>query len=160
MDKEQNYEQRILRSLRRITRAVDIYSRRLNLEFGLTTPQMLCLDILSKSNDMILKDLAQTINLGESTVNGIIDRLEAKKYVIRVRSEKDRRKVYLKISSTGKDILTKAPLPLENKVSDSLLLLPVSEQITILNSLERITGLIEIHIENICKNNTRITEGS
>jgi len=121
---------------------------------------MLCLDILSKSNDMILKDLAQTINLGESTVNGIIDRLEAKKYVIRVRSEKDRRKVYLKISSTGKDILTKAPLPLENKVSDSLLLLPVSEQITILNSLERITGLIEIHIENICKNNTRITEGS
>jgi MarR family transcriptional regulator, organic hydroperoxide resistance regulator len=160
MDKVQNYEQRILRSLRRITRAVDIYSRRLNLEFGLTTPQMLCLDILSKSNDMILKDLAQTINLGESTVNGIIDRLEAKKYVIRVRSEKDRRKVYLKISPEGKDILKRTPLPLENKVSDSLLLLPGSEQINILDSLERITELIEVHIENICNNNKRITEDS
>jgi len=153
MDDIQNYEQRILRSLRRITRAVDVYSRRLNVEFGLTTPQMLCLDILSKSKDMILKDLAQSINLGESTVNGIIDRLEAKKYVTRTRSEQDRRKVYLVISPEGKNMLKKAPLPLENKVSNSLLQLPEAEQVSILSSLERITELIELHIDNISENN-------
>ena len=38
-----DYQEDILRSLRRIMRAVDLYSRRLVTDHGLSGPQLLCL---------------------------------------------------------------------------------------------------------------------
>jgi MarR family transcriptional regulator, organic hydroperoxide resistance regulator len=137
------YEARILRCLRRITRAVDIYSRKLNLSYGLTTPQLLCLDVLAKSGTMILKDLAASVNLGESTVNGIIDRLEVKDYVRRKRSQHDRRKVYLEITDAGRTIIGKAPPLLQDRLSASLSALSEGEQRSMTESLERVAELME-----------------
>lgn len=143
MNTSENYEHRLLHALRRITRAVDIYSRKLNSEFGLTTPQMLCLDMLAKSNSMILKDLAKMVNLGESTVNGIIDRLEAKNYVERIRSVDDRRKVYLKVTDEGLKTIQGTPFILQDKLSASLSSLADHEQRSMTESLERVAELME-----------------
>ncbi|MBU0961270.1 MAG: MarR family transcriptional regulator [Proteobacteria bacterium] len=139
------YEHRILSALRRVIRAVDIYSRKLNTELGLTTPQLLCLHVLAKSETMTtLSDLAKAVNLGVSTVNGIIDRLEAKQYLTRKRSSDDRRKVFIEISLTGKEIVSKAPSLLQDKLSMSLSQLPESEQIAITESLELVVALMEV----------------
>jgi DNA-binding MarR family transcriptional regulator len=138
------YEYRVLSALRRVIRAVDIYSRKLNTELGLTTPQLLCLHALAKSETMSLTDLAKAVNLGVSTVNGIIDRLEAKQYLTRERSSKDRRKVSIEISLTGKEIVSKAPSLLQDKLSTSLLQLPESEQVAITESLELVVKLMEV----------------
>jgi len=138
-----NYEYRILSALRRVIRAVDIYSRKLNIELGITTPQLLCLHALTKSESMTLTDLAKAVNLGVSTVNGIIDRLEAKQYLTRKRSSGDRRKVSLEISLTGKEIVLKAPSLLQDKLSKSISKLPESEQMTITESLELVVELME-----------------
>lgn len=139
-----NYEHRILSSLRRVIRAVDIYSKKLNSELGLTTPQLLCLHALAQSESMTLTDLAKAVNLGVSTVNGIIDRLETKQYLSRTRSSEDRRKVSLKISDSGREIVTKAPSLLQDKLSTALLQLSESEQIIITESLERVVELMEV----------------
>jgi len=132
-----------MRAMRRIIRAVHIHSKKLNLEFGLTTPQLLCLDALAKSARMTLTDLARTVNLGTSTTNGIIDRLEAKEYLTRTRCAEDHRKVYLEISQSGKDIILKAPSLLQHKLSKSLMQLPNSEQMIIADSLELVVELME-----------------
>ena len=137
------YEYRIMRALRRVIRAVHIYSKKLNSEFGLTTPQLLCLQALAESKGMTLTDLARTVNLGISTANGIIDRLEAKKYLTRTRSAEDHRKVYLEITLSGMEIVSKTPSSLQYKLSASLSQLPESEQMTIAESLERVVELME-----------------
>jgi len=67
-----------MRALRRIIRTAHIYSKKLNSEFGLTKPQLLCLREVAESNRMTLTDLAKGVNLGISTAKGIIDRLEAR----------------------------------------------------------------------------------
>lgn len=139
-----NYEYRILSALRRVIRAVDIYSRKLNAELGLTTPQLLCLHTLAKSGGMTLTDLAKTVHLGISTVNGIIDRLEAKQYLARERSTADRRKVFLEISDSGKEIVRAAPSLLQDKLSVSLSELSLAEQMAITESLEQVVGLMEV----------------
>ncbi|MBU0483930.1 MAG: MarR family transcriptional regulator [Proteobacteria bacterium] len=141
--KNNDYEVRILSSLRRVIRSVDIYSKKLNTELGLTTPQLLCLHALAKSENMILTDLAREVNLGVSTVNGIIDRLEAKHLLTRNRSAEDRRKVSLEISFTGKEIIAKAPSLLQDKLSASLSELSDSEQLAITESLELVVKLME-----------------
>ena len=56
----ENYGIRILISIRRIIRSVDIYSRKLNNEHKVTAPQMLCLYSLAQKGSMMLSDLAQT----------------------------------------------------------------------------------------------------
>lgn len=139
-----NYEYRILSALRRVIRSVDIYSKKLNTELGLTTPQLLCLHALAKSDSMILTDLAKEVNLGVSTVNGIIDRLEAKQFLTRNRSAKDRRKVCLEISSSGKKIVLQAPSLLQDKLSASLSELADNEQLAITESLELVVKLMEV----------------
>ena len=141
MDK--NNEYRILTAIRRVIRSVDVYSRKIYSQVGLTTPQLLCLDTLGKKEHMITKELAKNVNLSESTVIGIVDRLEAKQYLTRTRSNEDRRKVYLSLTEAGRGILIETPSLLQDKFSLALSKLDTNEQNTIAQSLERIVELME-----------------
>ena len=139
---------RILSAIRRIIRAVDIHSRKLNSEFRITTPQMICLYELLRNGGITLSGLAKTVSLNISTVNGIVDRLETKGLLTRQRSDVDRRKVLLRITDAGRQIIREAPSLLQDKLSDELQKLPELEQVTIAMSLERIVALMEVqHIE-------------
>ncbi len=139
----EKYGIRVLRALRRIIRAVDIHSRKLNNEFHITAPQLICLYSLAQHGNMTLSDLAKEVNLGTSTVNGIVDRLEEKQYLTRTRSSEDRRKVVLAITEAGREITRQAPMLLQDRLSASLRSLPELEQATITLSLERIVELME-----------------
>ena len=136
-------ELRIHGALRSIIRAVDVYSRKLNTVYGLTMPQLVCLHTLAKSPRMTLTELARAINLGISTVNGIIDRLEAKQYLTRTRSIEDRRKVYAELTVAGRDIVENTPSLLQDRLAAALAHLPEEEQLTIAGVLERIASLMQ-----------------
>jgi DNA-binding MarR family transcriptional regulator len=141
---DRNSEYRILSALRRVIRSVDIYSKKLHTELGLTTPQLLCLHTVAKAERMTLTDLAKSVHLGVSTINGIIDRLEAKHYLTRQRSTEDRRKVYLELSPAGREIVGRAPSLLQDTLAASLAKLSRAEQITIAESLERVVTLMAV----------------
>lgn len=134
---------RILRALRRIVRAVDVHSRRLNSEYHTTVPQMLCLYTLVQEGEMTLFALARHVNLGVSTVNGIIDRLEAKGLVQRVRSTQDRRKVFIHATEDGSSLAQAAPSLLQERFACALRNLPDLEQAAIALSLERLVELMD-----------------
>ncbi len=136
------YGFRILRAMRKMIRAVDIHSRKLNSEFKLTAPQMICLYSLLQDGPMTLSALAKSVSLGASTTNGIVDRLETKGLLTRQRDHVDRRKVYLHITETGKQITHQAPALLQDQLSDALRSLPELEQAAIALSLERVVELM------------------
>ncbi|MCG8335576.1 MAG: MarR family transcriptional regulator, partial [Proteobacteria bacterium] len=69
---------RVLTSIRKIIRAVDIHSRKLNNEYNTTAPQMICLYSLQKGGRITQSELAKQVSMGMSTINGVIDRLEKK----------------------------------------------------------------------------------
>ncbi|MBN2069552.1 MAG: MarR family transcriptional regulator [Opitutales bacterium] len=140
---ESCFDKRVLLSLRRIIRSVDIYSRKLNSEFGLTTPQLLCLSALAEDHDMVMSDLARTINLSASTVIGIVDRLEHKKLLQRIRSDTDRRKVKVEITEAGRTIANKAPSLLQDNFTQRFASLTQNEQLQITNALERVVELMD-----------------
>ena len=134
---------RILSAIRRIIRAVSIHSRKLDSEFHVTTPQMICLYELLRNDGITLSQLTKAVSLNISTVNGIVDRLEAKGLLTRQRSDVDRRKVLLHITEGGRQITRNAPSLLQEKLASELRKLPELEQVTIAMSLERIVGLME-----------------
>ena len=81
---------RILKSIRRIIRAVDLHSRKLSSQHKITTPQLVCLLAIVEKEPTRLSDIAKSISLSPATVIGILDRLEAKGFVRRERSTTDR----------------------------------------------------------------------
>ncbi|QBG46905.1 MarR family transcriptional regulator [Verrucomicrobia bacterium S94] len=144
----ETYGIRVLKSLRRIIRAVDIHSKKLSHDYKITAPQMICLYSLQKNGPMTQSELAQDVDLGMSTVNGIIDRLHAKGWIHRQRDEVDRRKVFLELTESGTVQANEAPALLQDKLSEALQALPELEQAAIALSLERIVELMGVgHLE-------------
>ena len=68
-------------------------------DMNLTGPQGMMMGILSHDGEMKISDLSEKIGLSNSTVSGIIDRLEKQGLVERIRSLDDRRVVYVKVSN-------------------------------------------------------------
>lgn len=79
---------------RRITKEA---ARRANL----TGPQLTVVKILETFGDLSLSDLSDRIRAQNSTVTGIIDRMEREDLVLRERSKEDRRVVYIRLTDNG-----------------------------------------------------------
>lgn len=106
--------------LRRIVRAVELYSREVEAAYGLTGPQLWALWSLAKNGPMALKDLAAAMHLDPSTVVGVVDRLEAKGLLVRERDTKDRRRVRLTLTAKGRALEKKAPHPAQDRLIKGL----------------------------------------
>ncbi|MCG6872051.1 MAG: MarR family transcriptional regulator [Gammaproteobacteria bacterium] len=136
------YQDDILRSLRRIMRAVDLYSRRLITEYGLSGPQLLCLRQLDNPAGMLTGELARAMSLSPATVSGILDRLEAQEFLIRERQQDDKRRVRVRLTPRGRRMVRKAPPPLEHGFLEKLNALPVRRQAQIQDSLSSLVEMM------------------
>lgn len=70
-------------------------------EVGLTGPQLTVLKLLETFQNLSLSSLSERIRAQNSTVTGIIDRMEREGLVGRERSTSDRRVVYIKLTEKG-----------------------------------------------------------
>lgn len=138
----QSLEEDILRALRRLTRAIDLHSRRLVNTFGLTGPQLVCLRVLSELGRASASQLARRMSLSQGTVTGIVDRLEARKLIRRIRRADDRRVVTLDLTDSGRALVAEAPSPLQEQFTDRLRALPPEAQRTLLHSLDTIVEMM------------------
>jgi MarR family transcriptional regulator, organic hydroperoxide resistance regulator len=73
-------------------------------QFGLTGPQLTVIKMLESFGDLSLSSLSERIQAQNSTVTGIIDRMEREGLVRRERSTTDRRVVYIRLSDKGQKL--------------------------------------------------------
>lgn len=144
MNQHPRYDLWILRSLRRIMRAVDVHSRRLSAEYSITGPQVLCLQTVHEDGPMTATALAKLVHLSSSTVVGIIDRLEQKDCVLRERSLEDRRQILIHATDAGRDLLARVPSPLQDRLARGLAQLSEKEQNRLASAVEQIVDLLEL----------------
>lgn len=137
------YEFTVLRSIRRIIRAVDLYSKRLAHDHGVTSPQLVCLSVVVQEGSLTVSDIAARVHLSASTVVGILDRLAERGLLHRERGNTDRRRVFITATEQGKEMVEAAPSLLQDKLASRLRGLPELEQATIALSLDRVVGLME-----------------
>lgn len=132
----------ILKCLRKITRYIDLNSKRLSSESNLTAPQILSLLAVYEKGPLTIAKIADEIHLSASTMVGIIDRLEMKKLVIRERSKTDRRQVIVEITEEGKRLAKKSPAPLQEKLLESLNKLSETQQRNIVKALDLLVEML------------------
>lgn len=132
----------ILISLRKIIRATELHSRSLSKNFGLTGPQLVILEEVSRRKRVSVTGLAKAISLSQATVTDIINRLVAKGYLIKRKSEKDKRKVRISLSEKGAAVLDQAPHPLQAIFIERFSNLDEWEQLMILSAFERVVSMM------------------
>jgi len=117
----------ILINIRKIVRALNLESKRILKEFGVSIPQLLCLGYLSGQDGYKAthKDVAAYLNLNSSTVTGIITRLEKKGFVARLPKMGDKRVTYVTLTSAGFKVLNSTPGLLHELLTRKLPQLPV-----------------------------------
>ena len=98
----QKYDE-LLVSLRKVIRAIDLHSKQLNKTSGLTGPQLLIMQEVAHTDGITASRIAQNVNLSPATVTNILDRIESRNLVTRVRSQMDKRRVSLYLTEQGKD---------------------------------------------------------
>ena len=73
--------------------------------FPITPPQFTALLWLNQEGDMTIGELSQKMYLACSTMTDLIDRMEKNGVVVRVRDERDRRVVRVRMLERGKAII-------------------------------------------------------
>jgi DNA-binding MarR family transcriptional regulator len=136
-------ELRVLRAVRRMMRAVDIHSRRLAASWRITGPQLVCLATIAREEGLSSAALARAVHLSPSTVVGILDRLEARGWVRRERGREDRRVVLLSVTPSGRELLERAPSPLQEQLLGALRSLPEQRRERIAEVLDEVVDLME-----------------
>jgi DNA-binding MarR family transcriptional regulator len=137
------YDENILRSLRRIVRAIDQYSRKLRRVFNLTIPQIITLHQLHEGGECTAGELARRVCLSQATMTGIVDRLAARGLLRRTRSETDRRRVMIDLTEEGREVVSIMPPPLQEQFSARLAALPPAEQEAIDRTLALIVEMMQ-----------------
>jgi len=70
----------------------------------ITPTQGMMIGILCDNSEIKVSDISQKMGLNNSTVSGIIDRLERQGLVERLRSEEDKRVVYIKLTKKSEEM--------------------------------------------------------
>jgi DNA-binding MarR family transcriptional regulator len=140
--------EQVLVSLRRVIRATDLHSKHLAKISGLTAPQILLLQAIRKLEGAAVGQLAKEVSLSQATVTSILDRLEKKGYIERVRSTVDKRKVHAQLTEHGMEVLKDAPRPLQAEFSNQFNDLQEWEQTMIIAALQRVAHMMDAeHID-------------
>lgn len=133
----------VLIALRRVIRATDLHSKYLARTTGLTTPQMLLMKTIGNKETMTIGELANEISLSQATVTVILDRLENRKLVTRVRSTEDKRKVHVHLTEAALNMLEQAPVPLQQQFAEQFSALKDWEQTSIISALQRVANMMD-----------------
>ncbi|HTP42304.1 MAG TPA: MarR family transcriptional regulator [Nitrospiria bacterium] len=134
----------IMQSLRRIFKAIQLYSEQVLKEYGVTGPQLWALRVIYREGRLSMGELSGRMYLHISTVSGVVDRLEEKGYVERARAPSDRRVVKISLTKEGKRVVQRAPEAAQGKLLHGLESLSRREVKGIHAALEKVVRLMEI----------------
>ena len=143
MDNTQDISDDIMVALRRIMHAVDTHSRSLIRSHGLTSPQLLILKQLIAAGELTVGDLARRVNIGQATATEIIQRLQRRGLVEKVRSISDKRRVFVKPTDKALTSFQSAPPLLQERFANRLEALEDWERNLLLSSLQRVASMMD-----------------
>jgi len=136
-------EEELLVALRRVIRAVDLRSKQLSKHVGLTGPQLLVMQNIEERPGIMVREIAENINLSPATITNILDRLESRDLATRIRSTQDKRKVGVFLTERGKEAVVDAPRPLQEHFVERFSQLKEWEQSQMVATVQRIASMMD-----------------
>ncbi|MBI9066270.1 MAG: MarR family transcriptional regulator [Salinivirgaceae bacterium] len=136
----------ILIKIRKIVRSINLESKKIQKEYGVSIPQILCLNFLhtSPNYQATQGEIKKFLNLNSSTISGIINRLEKKGHLARLPKSGDKRVVNIALTSAGDKLLNEIPSLLHEQLIEKLNKLNPGKVSQIEEGLEILIKLLNI----------------
>lgn len=135
--------QDVLIELRKIIRATDLQSKRIVKSCGLTIPQVMVLRAIKGLGDVTVKRISDDVSLSQATVTTIMNRLEERQLVERIRSNTDRRIVNARLTMNGNQVLQTVPPLLHESFIHQFENLENLQQQHIFSTLQQVAGMMD-----------------
>jgi DNA-binding MarR family transcriptional regulator len=133
----------IVQGLRRIVKALHTYSQDVRRAYGLTGPQLWALKTLQSERRMSTGRLADALAVHQSSTSLLIDRLEKRGLVRRLRGQLDHRFVDMELTRRGAELAADAPQPAQGRLLHALEAMPPREVRQIRDAVDRLVQAME-----------------
>ena len=133
----------IVQALRRIVKALQTYSHDVRTAYGLTGPQLWALKTLQSHGRMTTGALAAALAVHQSSVSILVDRLEKRGLIRRMRGRPDRRFVEMELTKRGAGLAADAPEAAQGRLLHALQAMPPAEVHKIRHAVDRLVEAME-----------------
>lgn len=133
----------IVQGLRRIVKALHSYSQDVRCAYGLTGPQLWALKALQASSRMSMGELAAALAVHQSSASILVNRLEKRGLVRRMRGRLDHRFVDMILTRRGAALAADAPEAAQGRLLHALEAMPPREVRTIRDAVDRLVQAME-----------------
>lgn len=135
----------VLKKFRVIYGSMRQHFRVIEQTCGVTGSQLWVMQEISHSSGIGVSDLAERLSIHQSTCSQLVEKLVARKLIIKERSKEDQRRVGLRLTEEAGELIRNAPGPAEGMLPEALNALP-EETIRLLDSsLEEVIKQLQIH---------------
>jgi len=129
---------RVLRRLRLVFNAVKTHFAQVEKKAGIGGAQVWALSVIRANPDLSVNDLAQAMDVHQSTASNLVKTLVALEMVVAGKNGSDRRAVQLRILPAGSKVLRRVPGPFSGVLPQALARLDART----LKRLERDLGVL------------------
>ena len=98
---------------------------------------------IADSSNLTVSGLAKAMSIHQSTTSNLLEKLESKRYVTRIRSTDDRRVVHLSLTAKGREALAKAPVPYRGLLPDAVMRLEPNTMMQLNHNLTELVAKLE-----------------
>ncbi|GBC59188.1 MarR family transcriptional regulator [Desulfonema ishimotonii] len=141
--KNESVIKEIVGAIRQLYRGVYLDSCKMSRRFGLTGPQGNVLRTLIQHGPLSSAELSRKLFVTPSNMTGIIDRLENKGLIERVRKQGDRRVILIRLTEKGMQLGNNVPDSIEKKLISGLADLEHEEVGNLLKAINQILCLVD-----------------
>jgi len=127
-------------SLRRLVRGLRIFDRAAEQSAGLSAAQLFVLSKLADGSEASVNELARRTFTHQSSVSVVAQKLVDRGLARRGRATDDGRRVELKITSTGRRALARAPAAAQDKIIAALERLPARDRLKLARLLDHLVA--------------------
>ena len=103
-----------------------------------TMPQYLALEVLDTRGSLKMKEIAKFMHISLPAASGLVDRLVVLKLVTRTYNKKDRRVIFIELTSQGKKIAEKTKEARKKIIADIFGSLTDAERMTYLKLIRKV----------------------
>lgn len=116
---------------------------------GMTGPQITAIKLLEGFGDLSLSALSERMSAKNSTITGLVDRLEREGLVQRVRSTEDRRVTLIRLTDAGRRLAAEIPVTSMELFAGALRSLDADERKQLTRLLRKLTDHVQTNVERI-----------
>lgn len=135
---EKQLSQHVLKKFRVIYSSMRQHFREVERTCGVSGSQLWVIQEIANSSGIGVSELAERLSIHQSTCSQLVEKLVARKLIIKERSKEDQRRVGLRLTEQATSLIKLAPAPTQGLLPEILNALPAETIRSLDESLEQV----------------------